>query len=645
MEQTASIQHTPFSKALMRAFDGAYKKTQSVLERNVTQLNDRRVIAKLRADIDYMPDTFRDQLIIDRVEESGRILKEDVAAKSHDAVAFINNCAAFVENEIEILLYRTNDPVSAKMSKDYFHDFVQESIKMLGAKNPLTDKQIHELYMLVACFEDGIETYDALKEHLLKNTEGNHGGLIGYVLEEQPGYVMDAEAQKWAVADDRILGESYAALQKILREEVVVSENTPEYLPPQLILITKLVDKIAIERVANRQGGVFDWTSNRDNDARNAEGVKELRHAITLLNTRNMFEGTTAAIEYLRATLKEERKVPDDFAQIVQQAIEAAQRAAHKTSLTVPVTPNNPYLKSKWITGGMALGTKLRAKIQHDSLIKSISEVLSDCQSMSDIVSVTNEIAEDMGMMMLREGHEPSIVDVAHSYMQTLRLELGKKLDKSGFSNKSALFSIQQDELMLQMMGQSVKIAKEWLFNDTGGKWDSYYAQAVAQYSVDSCIEYGAMKHHDFDKIGDMAYGRFIGALGERNMTGDSLIFAMTPFLYERAYDVAQMRARMQDVSKDKGGEQRLWGDIIKTDPVLELWKLPDGSSSKKSDKISKEAVKILREAVNALPREVDSKGKKLKPSLDSVASVISVAYNLMIQLEQIPQRANGRMH
>ncbi len=293
-------------------------------------------------------------------------------------------------------------------------------------------------------------------------------------------------------------------------------------------------------------------------------------------------------------------------------------------------------MKSKWFVDQLDVGTRLRASALIPAKLKEMRKSLEACETVSQIASVWNYVAIDLVEGVMFRGYEPHVLRASAAMIERFRDRLKPMLDLTTHANYSVMVAMNQAINVLAMGEKSIDAAREWCFADTKGGWDSYYMKALLSISAETGVNPVDFKDEHYQMVGRNAQEYFASSLRDRGLTGTTLFSAFMPHLYDKAFAVAELRAQATQQRPELHADR------------IQLERANTGQTKREarnSAKLHSEAGKVLREALNQLPRERNAKGKKLRPSLDLVESLVGMEQYLVQQLDVMHERIMGRLH
>lgn len=628
---------TEFTRTVRSAEGNAAERTAQVLDRHAQALGKERVREHFYGQIDYHTPALHVGHIGERVGESIGIFREDQLEQIKDVDSFHDACREFAENEIYKLMYVQNDRISAHIARDYFRDFMEDATQALSEKGLLPEAEKARFTTLLRYLDQGIEAYTEMGYHLLDLTDGEHRGLVSMARELMPEHTVAPENETYGIADEALADGARQLYHQILAKRGI-HVNQPYDVPPHYFLIGLLTDKIALERVARQQHGKFNWNSQKDTEllADTAEAL--FKEALARGARHYPHEVMPEIVDGLKTLLRTERACPEHFPALVKHAAKEAQAKAAAGLGEYPATEKNAYIKSQWFVDQFDMGAMERVQKLVPEKLKDIRRALEECETVSELTSICNHTATDLTEAVLFRGYEPRILHAAKTMIGQFRAALKPSLDLTAHTNRAAIMGMEQAVQVLEMGIQSHEAAREWFFADTKGAWDSYYMKGLLAVSAESGLNPIHFGYPQYEMVYHHGREEFRDSLKERGLTGPILDSPFVPHLYDKAYELAEWRAPVAEARPER------FTDRIRKERGDDENGLPQ-TGGKENQKLQQDAVKILREAINRLPRELNHKGKKLKPSLDSVESLVAIEADISQQIAMLQERRMGRVH
>jgi len=678
---------TAFTTTIRELASDASIRLVEATERVAKNLNanPEKQVRFLR-EVDYQPASFKASFVFERARQSINALDEYFLKNAKNPASFCEACEQFVQQELYHLFYVTNDAKATQIVRDYMRDFIATSISHFQTDTSLTQDEVDQLHNVVHFLEDGIESYRALRKIVAESSGRKTQSLLALTAQKYAKHRMEPDADAVGIADEYITQKAKEVLKTICGAEEAESKDTAEYIPQHYFLIDRYINAIGQERFMNRHQRPMNLTDNDDFINFTNEIIAVRESVFSALDTGITSQNLQPVLGDLHATLMEASHTPDTMADMLQQAITAAESAVIQTYRTGKKTPMpNSHSKlffsrtvvvdehaQKSFESQMKALHKIHQNEELGEWLSDMREQFAECHTLSDIAEAAEDLAAETAGDCLFRGLPSIYGDLAEIYLATLQAHLTRNnIDTRSYTNCAALLTLEQSTSVLSLTRKTVDIANDWLFSDSEGGFTSYYESGVAMASGQSGRlrdHFSPQQYYWAESYAEEQFNATCKTMLEVDEKSPLIKSPFIPYLYELSQELAEERLKHSGLVA-AGREGQPLAEVMRRIPPhgprapIEknmLRKVPKqqfiNAGIRQEDirphafgvatdpQLHKMTMAILNEALSHLAVKPAKPGKPMVIDLKSVENIGAVAWYLKNLLETTKHRAMGGM-
>lgn len=462
------------------------KQTDIVMDRHLRQhtnrMMDPKVMKRVRESIDFNPENVTPEHITQRHNRQLKYFKDDLVPTIKDGPSLYKACIDYVDAQMEMLFFSTNDRVSAKISLDYLRSFVDASRAALDAQGLLSAHDHALLDRIPAYAALGMRSYDDARGCMLEAGVRN-GSMIAAALERAgvDGAVLASATETPKGMSDKVC-EVYRGLV----------EKTPFNPGPQHDVLPMFMGLVAgAYRAADTYMQEASVTPTGTKAKRPLPKVKQRKELLRRVSRRMLESMDRADDGVMHALVGDARaeqemyralKVDGDTDTLIEHVHALATLESKKALLASehPV-PMKQLPDSQWMAQLCNYGTQQRVRAHWEETIPGISEMLHEAKNLKRMARALNEEVDAVAEDVMYRGCEPKVLDALRAYVACVRREMGKARFGTPMYDEQAIIAMSHIEAKCTLALESYYALKPMVMDATGGAYDDCYLAGVAK--------------------------------------------------------------------------------------------------------------------------------------------------------------------
>lgn len=541
-----------------------------------------------------------------------------------------DTCRVFVMRELEKLFYETNDPIAARLKRDYLSSFINAFVADMDARDAISPEVTQELQDIIEGFNLGLKSYDALRHEVEEISNGETTSLRELVQ-------MERKHSKKKLYDEHEL--THAAHDRMRRIYARYAISLREDVPPPTLLLSLLSKSLEITKEQMISENPYtDWESVHDDHPEQA--LAKAMPILLMVSKHYSDDLTFPKLKQLDAHLNKmlwkARGLPEDFGACLKESTEAATQHMNDSldevfkqwelerhglltdengAIIVDDAKKKPEEQKPIMARPKTYELQQRLfplldkhatskqyfRWRTDELTQAIERATSKKEVIDAIEGVTESMINDLQFAMT----PPAYALATRNYLDQFRQTLAEELRQRGSYDETFMARLNEEVEKFDLVYESVLTARSWLFEASKGEYDHYKFKAF----VDTLPEHPRLGNsitaeHD-TKLKQKTQETFAEVMQQRGIPKEVALEPFAPILFERCLEAAEKRILEQS-------DRMLQGQLMAGQKpafirkALRDWSTIDRSSPEFIDLRRDMAVELFRGAIALLPVDGD---------------------------------------
>lgn len=521
-----------------------------------------------------------------------------------DEEDFADECASFINDQIDHLFFVTNDMAAAQIARDYFDTFLTNSTAGLLTLKKI-DKDTAESYDALREYYDvGFNAYDDLRELVSIESQGVTSSLVAYALTKHSTpenrrtmgkLVPLSHTNPDATAMLREMSDR--TYQEMMAHQPIFHGEKLHYRPMSA-WIYRQACMIAQDEFTSDTPEQFDRAASHDRNRKHMmTQVDLINRALASIDQEGEIEGILEAQRMFDAQRKERLNMPETFDELLETALIDACAESHKRINDTVLADaqrrlSGPTPKSE------RLGKTLWAYLDDPRVAVGGAEELNQywkrelerCPSPHHVAAkadmLLDELAEDIGY----SSASPALLLHAANFLGTLRRSLGSLMHEEGAFRPEDYAAIKRVEEKCLHYYESHYTLREWMMTKTMNAYDRLGTLEYMKYAVETGRTWHDLQPSEWNNfIVPAAQEQFVAMLREMNVHHKGCEHLLVPLVAAKARTIAGKELGEPDPNAD------------------------DEAMAAQYEKVWARAGEILKGALDSLPQRDADSGRKVK--------------------------------
>lgn len=478
----AAVKPNDFDSTIAFVHEQTNKTILRHLYEHIQHMQDRKVMNRVRESIDFNPENVTSEHITTRLGRQLKYFEDDLIPTIKDGPSLYKACIDYVDAQMEMLFFYTNDRVSAKIALDYLRSFVDASRVALDAQGLLSAHDHALLDRIPAYAALGMRSYDDARGCMLE--AGVHSGSMIAAALERAG--VDGAVLASAVETPKGMSDKVREVYRGLLE------HTPFNPGPQHDVPTTFMGLVAgAYRAVDAHVQEASLTPQDAKAKRPLPRVKQRRELLGRVSRRMLESMDRADDEVMHALVGDARaeeemyralKVDGDTDTLIEHVHALAVLESKKALLASehPV-PMKQLPDSQWMAQLYSFGTQQRVREHWEETIPGISEMLHEAKNLKRMARALNEEVDAVAEDVMYRGCEPKVLDALRAYVACVRREMGKARFGTPMYDEQAIIAMSHIEAKCTLALESYYALKPMVMDATGGAYDDCHLAGVAK--------------------------------------------------------------------------------------------------------------------------------------------------------------------